>query len=133
MAPLPVRAGVVAAGMAVFVALGVCAYEAGAQEETPAYRVWYSLGGDQPAVLMPTEMAEQAYEVLRCESNHRIDAYNRVSGAVGPWQIHPIHTARAARMGYTWHQVAADPQANTDVAAAIWLRQGWAPWGACAP
>lgn len=131
MAPLPVRLSAVVAGMAAVVALGVCSYDAGAAE-VPAYRVWYSLGGDEPAVLMPAEMAEQAYEVLRCESNHRVDAYNRVSGAVGPWQIHPVHAARAARMGYTWAEIATDPQANTDVAAAIWQEQGWAPWS-CRP
>lgn len=130
MAPLPMRAGLVALGFLVVVALGYCAAEAGAAE-VPAYRVATVYALDRSPILLPVEMAAEAPAVIWCESRGNPRAVNRVSGAAGIFQLHPVHAQRARAMGYRWEQML-DPQPNADVASAIWREQGWAPWS-CAP
>ena len=130
MAPLPVRGGLTALAVLALGVRGFCAAEAGAQEPREA-TVMYVYALDQPAVLMPEAMAHDAYAVLACESRHDPNARNGVSGATGLFQLHPIHARRAQAMGYRWEQIV-EPQANVDVATAIWREQGWSPW-ACKP
>lgn len=62
--------------------------------------------------------------VIWAESRGDPEAVNPTSGTCGLYQIHPIHWRRFN----AWSD-CTDPAANQRVAHAIWLEQGWRPWG----
>lgn len=72
-------------------------------------------------------VVEEALSVSWCESRHVATARNGVH--VGPFQLSgTYHRERAARMGFTWEQVATEARANIAVAADLYAEQGWGPW-----
>ena len=94
--------------------------------DPPADGTCYVMALDRPCMVMPTPMAEQAHDVVWCESKYdptRVGAL----GEIGPFQLHPVHRERAERMGYAWAEVA-DPMVNTEVAISIYQEQGFGPW-----
>jgi hypothetical protein len=92
-----------------------------------AVKVW-TLDAWHAVKAFPPEEQVRAAQTFWCES--RWD--KRVVGSQGEVdipQVHPIHRELALRLGYTWEQVASDPEAAGVVARAVWDAQGWAGWG----
>lgn len=92
------------------------------------WTVWaFSQEGATPA------QVGEALEVAACESGFNPDAVSPSGGHVGVFQLSTrYHRERAARLGFTWEQVAHDARANATVAADLWAEQGWRPWS-CRP
>lgn len=132
MAPLPMRAGLVALGLLVLGTLGYCAAEAGAEEHETT--VMYVFDLRAPAVEVPAAFGEHAAEVARCETGGSFD-WHRVGalGERGQFQLHPIHAVRARRMGLDyWGDTVEAEHDRVLLAVAIWREQSWQPWS-CRP
>lgn len=75
------------------------------------------------------DVAEQAVRVSGCETGGTYNpAVVNSSGHTGLFQLSPrYHTARAARLGFTWEQMR-EARPNALVAADLFAEQGWGPW-----
>lgn len=78
-----------------------------------------------PAISMPREMAEGAFNVIACESKWDTNAIGK-AGEKGLLQIHPIH---ARNMGY---MAFGNEQARFEYAVSLWKVGGWNAWS-CTP
>ena len=116
--------------VAAFVLLLVIGGARGLPAEARSPVVSYVYALDKPPVLLPPEMAREAYRILSCESKHKEGAVNRLSGAIGLWQIHPVHKERVRTMGFTWSDMT-DAKINTMGAGSLWYEIGLEPWKEC--
>lgn len=122
MAPLPVRAGLVAFGLLALGVLGWCAQRAGA-EPPPEVVV----------IVVPPGM-EAAQDVLWCESRGRWDVVSEDGRYWGGWQLaRSVHEPKVLAGGWSWEEMMADPRKQTEIAVQVWRASGWGPWGDCAP
>lgn len=72
-------------------------------------------------------VAEQAVRVAKCESGFKPTA--RLGPNVGVFQMNgQYHRARAARLGFTWEQIASEAVPNITLAADLYADSGWGPW-----
>lgn len=76
-----------------------------------------------------TAIAEQAVRVSSCETGGTFDpTVVNSSGHTGLFQLAPrYHTARAARLGFSWPQMR-EARPNALVAADLFAEQHWGPW-----
>ena len=79
------------------------------------------------------EVGDAAVEVARCESG--LDpAARSAAGYRGLFQLSPSHASSfAAVTGRDFEDAWDEAEPNTQYARYLYDRQGWAPWGACAP
>ena len=69
-----------------------------------------------------------AKKVVRRESGGNPRAKNRRSTASGCFQLLRVHSARFARLGYSWQTDKFNPTANVLVAWSLYREQGARPW-----
>jgi len=74
----------------------------------------------------PAAQWEKAFLVSWKESRWVPTASNGV--CFGLFQMHRVHRARAAELGFTWAEATRDPRTNALMAADLWRRSGWRPW-----
>lgn len=74
-------------------------------------------------------VAEQAVRVSSCETGGTFNpTVVNSSGHTGLFQLSPrYHTARAARLGFSWPQMS-EARPNALVAADLFAEQQWRPW-----
>lgn len=70
--------------------------------------------------------AEMALKIAYCESRFHSNSIGGV-GERGLFQIHPIHTRRIEKLGWTFDDMF-NPYRNTDLAYILFKEQGWEPW-----
>lgn len=72
---------------------------------------------------------DTALAIARRESGFRCDADNPTSSAAGVFQHLSIHQPRAARLGFSWQEIAGpDCYADVMLAFDMWRESGWRPW-----
>jgi len=105
---------------------------AGARPAEPSHVLFvYSL--TEAGVLLPAEMARDAWPVVWCESRGDPGARSRDGDQHGLFQLsRRYHEPKAWRRALIWEEAMASPQVQADIAAEIWRASGWAPW-TCRP
>lgn len=81
----------------------------------------------QPAISMPREMAEGAFNVITCESKWNTSAVG-AEGEMGLIQVHPIHRRSMVREGLDYRS----ERDRLNFAVSLWRVSGWNPWS-CSP
>ena len=89
----------------------------------PTGFVLYVYALDKPALMLPEEMAREAWPVFECESRHETTAEGK-QGERGVAQIHPIHRPELGSLGLDFNQEIDRLQ----FATILWRRSGWSDW-----
>jgi hypothetical protein len=69
-----------------------------------------------------------AHKIVRRESGGDPHSKNRTSTASGCFQLLRVHSARFARLGFSWQADRFDARANVLVAWDLYREQGARPW-----